>query len=76
MIKKYPVLAGGALTALDEIPLEIQQEVLEQDYLYKKDNPEGLVDPNKKKAALNALDLVTYLIKIANESKRFTYSGI
>lgn len=51
-------------------------DIIEQDYLYKKEYDTKLFDENKKKTTINSIDLLTYMLKIGRESKIMTFSDL
>ena len=56
--------------------MDIQTEILESDYIYKKKYDAILFDETKnKKTVVNSLDLVSLLSKLDVESRVMTFSG-
>ena len=80
----------GKLVDPTKIPPDITMDILEQDYLYKKvdkkifdflfkksilqNYDQKLFDENKKKNSINSIDLITYLSRLARESKILSFS--
>lgn len=57
----------GQITDINKVPKIITQEILESDYLQKKKYSAGLFEESKKKTTINALDVITYLIKHSSD---------
>ncbi|KRW99762.1 hypothetical protein PPERSA_07839 [Pseudocohnilembus persalinus] len=82
----YHNIANQPLTETNKIPTDIFYEIIEQDYLCKKDYNEiitypmqldehiQLFDENKKKINIQTIDLLMILIKYFNESKIMTFN--
>ncbi|EAR94374.2 hypothetical protein TTHERM_00049190 (macronuclear) [Tetrahymena thermophila SB210] len=73
--------AKQPLTSVEKLPLDIYFDVIESDYLYKKDYNmvanEGVVlfDETKKKSTVNTVDLLMQLVKLQREAQIFTFNN-
>lgn len=70
---QFSQFATSPLTDPNKIPKSVSQEILESDYLQKKRYPVGLFEENKKKTAVNAMDLISYLLKQNMDLSLFSY---
>lgn len=55
--------------------MDILTEILEADYQYKKEYPNGLFDETKRKTQLSYGDILTYLNKLRREAQYMTYTN-
>lgn len=73
--------AKSPLTNVEKLPLDIYFDIIESDYLFKKDYSlnaaDGVVlfDESKKKQSVNCVDLLMQLIKLARDSQIFTFTN-
>jgi hypothetical protein len=56
------------------MPLDVYTEIIELDYIYKKNYALMLFDESKKKVSVNPIDLLIYMQKIWRESKIMTFT--
>ena len=69
-------LGNVAIVDPNKVPMDIQMEILESDYIYKKKYDTILFDESKnKKTVVNSLDLVSLLNKLDVESRIMTFSS-
>ncbi|CAG9327873.1 unnamed protein product [Blepharisma stoltei] len=70
---QFSQFATSPVSDINKVPKTISQEILESDYLQKKQYPAGLFEESKKKIAVTAIDLITYLIKQSADLSLFHF---
>jgi hypothetical protein len=65
----------GQLPDVAKLPVDIFIEIIEQDYLFKKNYPAMLFEEQKKKTGVNAIDILQFLSKGWREGQVMTFSS-
>ncbi|EGR29457.1 hypothetical protein IMG5_155340 [Ichthyophthirius multifiliis] len=74
--ENFPEDAKNQLQNIQNLPLDIYFDIIESDYIYKKNYNPILFDESKRKFGVNSIDLLLYINKLNNEAQFFTFSSM